>query len=184
VTATTLLVTTEPWYDKDVFGLVLAGLLLLAVVRMLRQRRKAGQTIVMREEDDRVPVPRLAAAGAAAGAVASAAGVGGGIVLVPVYNQLLRLELKEAAATSMATIVLISLSGVVVYVLSGLGAGTPGTALGYVDFGRAVWLAVPAILTARLGVKVATRVDVRAIRWGFAALATVVALRLIWQAVV
>jgi uncharacterized membrane protein YfcA len=33
-------------------------------------------------------------------------------------------------------------------------------------------------------VKVATRVDVRAIRWGFAVLATVVALRLIWQAVV
>jgi uncharacterized membrane protein YfcA len=137
----------------------------------------------MREEDERVPVPRLAAAGAAAGAVASAAGVGGGIVLVPVYNQLLRLELKEAAATSMATIVLISLSGVVVYALSGLGAGTPGTAVGYVDFGRAVWLAGPAILTARLGVKVAARVNVQAIRWGFAALATIVALRLIWRAV-
>jgi uncharacterized membrane protein YfcA len=184
VTATTLLVTTRPWYDKEVFGLVLAGLLLLAVVRMLRRRRKAGEPIVMRAEDEPVPVPRLAAAGAAAGAVASAAGVGGGIVLVPVYNQLLRLRLKEAAATSMATIVLISLSGVVVYALSGLGAGTPGTALGYVDFGHAVWLAVPAILTARLGVSVAARVDVRAIRWGFAALATLVALRLIWQAVV
>ena len=183
VTATTLLVTTEPWYDKEVFGLVLAGLLLLAVWRMLRRRRKGGEPVVMREEGERVPVPRLAAAGAAAGAVASAAGVGGGIVLVPVYNQLLRLELKEAAATSMATIVLISLSGVVVYALSGLGAGTPGTAVGYVDFGRAVWLAGPAILTARLGVKVAARVNVQAIRWGFAALATIVALRLIWRAV-
>lgn len=183
VTVTTLFVTTEPWYDKEVFGLVLAGLLLLAVVRMLRARRSGGAPVAMRGEDDRVPVPGLAAAGAAAGAVASAAGVGGGIVLVPVYNQLLRLELKEAAATSMATIVLISFSGVVVYVLSGLGAGTPGTAVGYVDFGRAVWLAGPAILTARLGVKVAARVNVQAIRWGFAALATLVALRLIWRAV-
>ena len=55
-------------------------------------------------------------------------------------------------------------------------------AVGYVDFGHAVWLAVPALFTARLGVRVAARVDVQAIRWGFAALATVVALRLIWRA--
>jgi len=183
VTATTLFVTTQPWYNKEVFGLVLAVLLLLAVVRMLRRRRSGGELVTMREEEDRVPVPRLAVAGAAAGTVASAAGVGGGIVLVPVYNQLLRLELKEAAATSMATIVLISLSGVIVYMLSGLGAATPGTAVGYVDYGHAVWLAGPAILTARLGVKVASRVNVQAIRWGFAALATIVALRLIWRAV-
>jgi uncharacterized membrane protein YfcA len=183
VTGTTLLVTTQPWYNQEVFGLVLAGLLLLAVVRMLRRRKKHGEPIVMRDGDERVPVPRLAAAGVAAGTVASAAGVGGGIVLVPVYNQLLRLELKEAAATSMATIVLISLSGVVVYMLSGLGAPTPGTAVGYVDYGHAVWLAGPAILTARLGVKVAARVNVRAIRWGFAALATIVAVRLILRAV-
>ena len=182
VTGTTLLVTTQSWYNKEVFGLVLAGILLLAVARMLRKRRNGDEPLAMRGEEDRVPVPALAVAGAAAGTVASAAGVGGGIVLVPVYNQLLRLRLKEAAATSMATIVLISLSGVAVYAFSGLGAGTPGTAVGYVDFGHAVWLAVPALFTARLGVRVAARVDVQAIRWGFAALATVVALRLIWRA--
>ena len=184
VTLTTLFVTTQSWYDQRTFGIVLAVILLLAVVRMLRKRRGGadGAPIEMRDEADRVPVPGLAVAGAAAGTVASAAGVGGGIVLVPVYNQLLRLPLKEAAATSMATIVLISLSGVAIYALSGLGAGTPSTALGYVDFGQAVWLAIPAILTARLGVNVAARVNVLAIRWGFAALATVVALRLIWRA--
>jgi hypothetical protein len=183
VTLTTLFVTTQPWYDQTTFGLVLAAILLLAVVRMLRKRTAGGEPIEMRVEADRVPVPSLAVAGAAAGTVASAAGVGGGIVLVPVYNQLLRLPLKEATATSMATIVLISLSGVAIYVLSGLSAGTPATALGYVDFGHAVWLAIPAILTARLGVKAAARVNVLAIRWGFAALATVVALRLIWRAI-
>ncbi len=182
VTLTTLFVTTQPWYDQATFGLVLAAILLLAVVRMLRKRTAGDEPVAMQAEAHRVPVPALAAAGAAAGTVASAAGVGGGIVMVPVYNQLLRLPLKEAAATSMATIVLISLSGVAIYVLSGLGAGTPPTALGYVDFGQAVWLALPAILTARLGVKVASRVNVLAIRWGFAALATVVALRLIWRA--
>ena len=182
VTLVTVFVTTQPWYDKTVFGVVLAVVLLVAVVRMLRRRRSGGEVVAMREADDRVPVPALAGAGLAAGSVASAAGVGGGIVLVPVYNQMLRLPLKVATATSMATIVLISLSGVVVYVLSGLGTGTPPTALGYVDFGRAAWLAFPALFTARLGVRVASRVNVHVIRWGFAALATVVALRLLLRA--
>jgi uncharacterized protein len=182
VTAMTVLVTTKPWYNQTVFGVVLAVILLLAVARMLRA--KTGDALDARGAGDRVPVPLLALTGAGAGAVASAAGVGGGIVMVPVYNQFLRLRLKEAAATSMATIVLISLSGVVVYALRGLGAGVPPTAVGYVDVGRALWLAVPALVTARLGVRVAARVDTRVIRYGFAALATAVALRLLWRAFV
>lgn len=182
VTAVTVFVTTQPWYDQTVFGVVLAVVLLLAVARMLRA--KTGADLDARGEADRVPVPLLALTGAGAGAVASAAGVGGGIVMVPVYNQFLRLRLKAASATSMATIVLISLSGVVVYALRGLGADTPPTAVGYVDVGRAIWLAVPALLTARFGVQVAARVNTKVIRWAFAALATAVAVRLLWRAFV
>ena len=182
VVVVTLFVTTEPWYDKTTFGVVLAVILLLAVVRMLRKRTSGDEPVAMREEDEKVPVPALAAAGAAAGAVASAAGIGGGIVLVPVYNQVLRLPLKVATATSMATIVLVSLAGVAIYILSGLDAPTPRTALGYVDFGHAVWLAVPALVTARFGVKAAARANVRLIRLVFAGLALFVALRLLWRA--
>lgn len=182
VVLVTLFVTTQPWYDQTTFGVVLAVILLLAVARMLRKREKGGAPVAMRRPSEKVPTAKLAAAGAAAGAVASAAGVGGGIVLVPVYNQLLRLKLKVATATSMATIVLISLSGVLIYVLTGLGANTPRTAVGYVDFGHAVWLALPALVTARFGVKTAARVDVRVIRWVFAGLAAFVALRLLWRA--
>ncbi len=180
VTVVTVFVTTQPWYDQTVFGVVLAVVLLLAVARMLRAR--TGSALNDRADDDRVPVPLLAATGAVAGTVASAAGVGGGIVMVPVYNQILRLRLKVASATSMATIVLISLSGIVMYALRGIGEGTPPTALGYVDVGQAVWLAIPAVLTARLGVWVAARVDTRVIRWAFAGIATFIALRLLWRA--
>lgn len=182
VTAMTVFVTTKPWYDQRVFGVVLAVILLLAVARMLRA--KTGDALNARGANDRVPVPLLALTGAGAGAVAAAAGVGGGIVMVPVYNQFLRLRLKVASATSMATIVLISLSGVVVYALRGLGAGTPPTALGYVDVGQAVWLALPALLTARWGVQVAARVNTKVIRWAFAVIAAFVALRLLWRAFV
>jgi len=180
VIAMTLFVTTQPWYSGRVFQIVLAAILLLAVYRMVtgkRPKRTSGW-----RDRLRTGTPFLALTGAAAGSVASAAGVGGGIVLVPAYNQLLRLPLKTATATSLATIILISLSGVVMYVVTGLGTETLPTSVGYVDFGQAVWMVVPALLTARLGVKAAERVNVKLIRYSFAGLAVLVAGRLLWRA--
>lgn len=181
VTAMTFLVTTRPWYDAVVFQMVLAVILLLVVAKMLL----GGKEQIAEEGwkgNASTGMAFLGSAGLGAGAVASAAGVGGGIVLVPVFNQVMRLPLKVAAATSMLAIVLIAGTGVVTYVLAGLGTTTPATALGYVDFGRAVWLAVPALFAARLGVHAALRVNVQVIRYAFAALAGFIALRLLWGA--
>lgn len=179
VTMMTFLVTTRPWYSPDVFQVVLGVVLLAAVARML-----IGRATVFHdnwEQEQRTSTGMLAAAGIGAGSVASAAGVGGGIVMVPIFNQVMKLPLKIAAATSMATIVIISFTGVLMYVISGLGATTVPTSLGYVDFGRAVWLAVPAVFAARWGVRTALRVNVVVIRWAFAGLATFIALRLLGQ---
>ncbi len=181
VTGVTLFVTTQPWYSAGVFQVVLAAILLVAVWRMVggeRPKKRPGW-----RDRLRTGVPLLAATGAAAGAVASAAGVGGGVVLVPAYNQLLRLPLRIATATSLATIVIISAAGVLTYALTGLGSATPGTAVGYVDVGRVVWLGGPAVVAARWGVGAAQRVNVRVIRWAFAVLAVLVALRLLGRAV-
>lgn len=177
VTLMTFLVTTRPWYGPEVFQIVLAVVLIAAVARMLFARPEMHD-----DEDARPGIPSLAAAGVGAGTIASAAGVGGGIVMVPIFNQLMRIPLKKAAANSMATIVIIAGTGVVTYVIAGLAVATPATALGFVDFGRAVWLAVPALFAARWGVQTATRVNVRVIRYAFAGLAGFISLRLIADA--
>ena len=187
VLAMTLGVTTQPWYDRRVFQVVLGVALLGAVARMVAprrqspaaQRRDAGlSTFGARRRP-----AFLAAIGAAAGALAAAAGVGGGIVLVPAFNGLVRLPLKVAAATSTASIVLITLTGVAVYAVRGLGApGLPPGAVGYVDAPHALALALPAVVAARGGVAAAHRVNVRWVRWTFAALAAFVAVRLLWTA--
>lgn len=47
--------------------------------------------------------------GAFSGVLAGLCGVGGGIIMVPAFTTLLRLDQKSAAATSLAAIILISL---------------------------------------------------------------------------
>lgn len=177
----TLLVTTQPWYDATTFQTVFAGLLLIVALRMAVTSpawspAKAGASF-------RVPRhgPALFGIGSAAGTVATAAGVGGGIVLVPAYTRLLRMPVHRAVGTSSATIVLISLAGIVSYAALGWHADVPATALGYVD-ARGLLLAVPAVFTARLGVWTAHRIPTRPLQLLFAALAAFVALRMLYGA--
>lgn len=171
-------VTTQPWYDGRVFQIVFSILLLIVVVRMLRGNRQASEGKEVKRPG-RTRWPFLAGIGSAAGVVSPAAGIGGGIVLVPTYHHVLDLRLKRSFGTSSATIVFISLAGILNYALFGWAADTPATAVGYVDVGRALLLAVPALVSARWGVRLSHSLNTRWLRWGFAVLATVVAVRLL-----
>ena len=172
-------VATQPWYDKDAFQLILGVLLLVVVVRMLTSRSGAD---TLSTAGARRGLVGVGATGAAAGAVSALAGVGGGVVLVPLFAGVVRLPMKVASGTSTTAIVIITAVGVATYAVLGLEADVPAGALGYVDWRGAAALALPAIVTARLGVSVAHRVRVRVVRLSFAAFAAVVAARLLWNA--
>ncbi|MEM6335851.1 MAG: sulfite exporter TauE/SafE family protein [Bacteroidota bacterium] len=175
---TTRLVTTKPWYDGEVFQVVFGLVLLAVTVRMLLDvfGKKANDEPA---QEERTGWGASTGIAAAAGGLAAAAGVGGGVVLVPGYNKGLRLPLREAVGTSSATIVLISLAGVLSYAYAGWGVDAPGLTLGYVDLQNAAGLAIPALIGARIGARVAHRVSRRVIRLTFAVFALGIAIRLL-----
>lgn len=178
----TRFITTQPWYDGTVFQVVFSLVLLLVVGRMMvRSEPVTGTSAAQRQIAH--SWPRLAATGSAAGAVAAAAGVGGGIVLVPAYHHALGLPMLTSTATSSATIVLISLVGIANYAWMGWNEPVPESAIGYVDALRALLLAAPAVVTANLGVRAAHRINRRTLQLSFAAIAAVVAVRLLWDAI-
>lgn len=176
------LVVTRPWYDAALFQLLFAAVLLVVVVRMVR----GPSTDAPRPPDQETPSIRWAqwlGTGTAAGAVASAVGVGGGVVLVPAYSRLHRLPFQQAVGTSSATILVISALSAVAYAWLGAGLHARPLALGYVDVGTGLLLAGPALLGAQGGAALAHRVETTWLRWSFAALAVVVAGRLVWNGV-
>lgn len=172
-------VTTQPWYDGEAFQIVFSMVLLALTARMAVRFESAPEPEALHPRRLRAGV--LAGTGSAAGAIASAAGVGGGVALVPAYHHFLRLPMHIATGTSSATIVFISLAGTLIYAWLGQDTSTPDHTLGYVDAIRGLFLATPAALTARLGVRVAHRLNQRMLQLLFAALAAVVALRLLWD---
>lgn len=175
---TTRFITTQPWYDAVTFQVVFS-LVLLAVAGRMVMRRNASEGRSTSERWRRPRWPALAGSGTVAGAVSAATGVGGGVILVPAYSHVVGMPIHMATGTSSATIVIISLAGVLNYAFTGWGeAGLHGT-LGYVDVRHALALAIPSLLTAHLGVHVAHRMNQWALRVTFACLAAVVAVRLL-----
>lgn len=178
VVVMTRFVTTQPWYDARVFQVVFSLILLVVAVRLVVGRLdELGDPIL--DEPRSVRWPILAGTGSLAGAVSAAVGVGGGVILVPVYYHLLRLDMPKAVGTSSGTIVMISFIGMLSYIVLGWNAPTSDYALGYVDLSHAAALALPAVFTARLGVIVAHRIDTRALRMAFALIAALVGVRLV-----
>ena len=104
------------------------------------------------------------------------------MVLVPAYSRLFRLPFAQAVGTSSATILVISALSTGAYGWLGAGLGLRPVALGYVDVGTGLLLAGPAVLGAQGGAALAHRVETAWLRWSFAALAVVVAGRLVWNA--
>jgi uncharacterized membrane protein YfcA len=178
VGAVSWVVGTQAWYDASVFQGLFAVLLLVVVVRMV----SGGSTVTDMDPDERASSGWRAwlGTGTAAGTVAAAVGVGGGVVLVPAYSRWLRLSFHRAVGTSSATIFVISALSVGAYAVFGAGvAGRPSLALGYVDVGTGLLLAGPAVLGAQGGAALAHRFETQWLRWSFAALALVVAGRLL-----
>lgn len=87
-----------------------------------------------------VPVPALVAVGAGAGFVAGLLGVGGGVVMMPVFTSLLRIPIKEAVASSLVAVALFSLPALVAHAV-----------LGNIHWGFALLLVVGSVPGAQVG---------------------------------
>jgi uncharacterized membrane protein YfcA len=128
--------------------LITAGLLGWQALRIVRQGRRARQ-----ERSAEGSEAILAVAGLAAGLISGLLGIGGGLVLVPFLAGWLGMPLKRALGTSLLAIVAIVVPGTIVH-----------AALGNVDLGIAVALAVGAVPGARLGAGIALGTRDRTLR--------------------
>lgn len=95
----------------------------------------------------------LLATGVAAGGLSGLLGIGGGLLLVPVFVGVVRLPLKVALGTSLACVGVLAVPGTVTH-----------TILGHINWWYAVPLAIGVVPGAQLGAVLAIRASDRALR--------------------
>ena len=95
-------------------------------------------------------------------------GIGGGVLLIPVMVLALHFKMHTAVGTSTALMIFTALGGTIAYIINGWGiAGLPAYSLGYVNLLQWALLAIPSILMAQVGVRVAHRLPAKQLKYAF-----------------
>jgi uncharacterized protein len=127
----------------------------LTALRMARtpDGERGGDDAPLHVPSTRRSAVLVAGVGAAAGLLSGLLGLGGGLVLVPAFHQVLRLPLKATIATSLACVGVLAVPGTVTHAL-----------LGDIDWRLALLLAVGVVPGARLGAHLSLRASDRRLR--------------------
>jgi uncharacterized membrane protein YfcA len=112
----------------------------------------------------------IAACGFPIGIVTGLTGLGGGVLIVSVLVLALNFPMHVAVGTSVASIILASLGGIVGYIVNGLGVpGLLPNSIGYVNLPIWLCLAATSIPLAQLGARAAHALPARPLRYIFIA---------------
>jgi len=150
--------------DGHLLQIATAGLLGLTAWRMGRGARVRPDipTAAPAEPEPPSPAPvspmSYAVVGLLAGLLSGLLGIGGGVVMVPAFNQVARMPLKQAIATSLVCVGLFAVPGTITH-----------AAIGNIDWRFALLLAIGVVPGARIGAAAAIRATDRRLRLAVAA---------------
>jgi hypothetical protein len=139
--------TSMPWYDKSTFSWFFTLILLPMVVRMFWKRNQAVGT------EQQAPRSKLLGIGLASGCVSALTGLGGGVVMVPLLSEWLKLPMRKATSLSLGAIVVMASSSVAWYVLQEDPPLMSEWQWGMIALPAVVPMGVGVLLAAPLGVK-------------------------------
>ncbi len=142
--------------DPRLFRYIFAAILVLTALRMLYSQAKK------KPEQEEVILPPLKSfipAGLIAGVITSLTGLGGGIIMVPYFNKILKLPIKFSTGLSLSVIPIIAFPLLLFYMIN-----KPAMAIQDIQTGYIVWIIVlpiilAAMIAAPMGVKFAQKLS-------------------------
>ncbi|MCS6818490.1 MAG: sulfite exporter TauE/SafE family protein [Chitinophagales bacterium] len=175
----TYLIAEGNWYNKERFTFVFLIILAVMLLRTYFQNKKNFSPTKIEE----VKLHRFALTGFVAGIVTAISGLGGGLIMVPAFHSLLKLDLKKSISVSTGVIPFFALPITVFYSIKS-PSRFPESVLhiGHIVPELILPMAAGVILASRWGVTVATQLPEKYLRHLMLALVCIVALKMLWEA--
>jgi uncharacterized membrane protein YfcA len=159
------------WYNQHLFKIIFLSMVIPMALRMFVKRKHI-------ELDKPMPAaPPLATTGFFTGIVTALSGLGGGIVMVPVFTELLKIPIRKATSISTGVIPLLTLPLVLSYMNASPLYHPDNLMAGYIIFPLVVPLIVSVLLVAPLGVHAAQKVKPSVIKSIFIVVVTIVVIK-------
>lgn len=164
----TYLIAAANWYSKSAFNIIFLALLVFTVLRFIV--KKTTEHIEVQE----APLNKFLITGFLTGIVTALSGLGGGIVMIPLFSQYIRLDMKSASAISIGVIPLILIPILTTYLVKEpvytFGEGQ----FGYIIPGLFIPMVAGLVFAAPMGVATAQKVSNKLLQFIFAALVIIV----------
>lgn len=160
------------WYQKDRFQVVFLLFLLLSIANMAWGKAHIAEN-TLNGKEDRTPFKQLLVS-LLAGSVVALSGLGGGVIMVPLFRMLLKMPMRKATALSLSIIPLLSMAPLLSYLSSPAIQSIPPVHSGYIVWPYALPIAAAVAIFAILGQKTASLVSEKILRIIFASLSAIV----------
>lgn len=167
-TAVSYGITTGDWYNKRAFSIIFLALLIFSVLRILL--KKPEQSIEVKSS----PSHKYLITGALTGVVTALSGLGGGVIMIPLFNQYIKIDMKSASAISIGVIPLILVPVLATYIIATPISWMSEDQLGYVLPSMFLPMVAGLLFAAPLGVATAQKASDKVLKFIFASLVIIV----------
>lgn len=173
------------WYNHNRFQWVFLLFLILSILNMIfKKDLKILDTSV--ESTQKNKTLQKALVGILAGAVVSLSGLGGGIIMVPLFRMILKLNIRESTALSLSVVPILSLLPLISYVTNPSYTtlqlnGNNIFQSGYITWPYFLPMALGVIIFSSLGQKIAPKTPSIFIRVIFALLSSIILIKSIYE---
>ncbi|MFN4082972.1 MAG: sulfite exporter TauE/SafE family protein [Bacteroidia bacterium] len=172
----TYLIKIGNWYSKDAFNMVFAGMLLIILLRFFLTKEKTSTTDVSQLKSRYFNIT-----GFFAGIITAMSGLGGGVIMTPIFTDILKVNIKKASGISNGVIPFFAISIGVLNLSNQSAPKISEYQMGYVVFPIVIPIIIASLYFARFGVKSAQKVNKQTIRITFATLSTIIFLKTLYE---
>jgi uncharacterized membrane protein YfcA len=153
-----------PAFDKTTFNFIVIGLMCFMLVRTLLSTKNIATQLT-----PKVSNAKLASLGLLSGAIAPLSGLGGGIIIIPILNGVMKLEVRTANSISLGVIGITSLFTTIINLNEHPQSHLENGQIGYISLPIALLLSVGVFVGSPYGIKLGKRLQAKTINYIFAA---------------
>lgn len=174
--ATTYLIKSGDWYSKERFNLVFLALLTPLIIRMLLTRKR-----IPVEGTETNSVAKFSIAGFFTGIVTALSGLGGGVIMVPTFTDILKVDIKKATSVSAGVVALIALSLSVGNLSTSPSHAVAIPHLGYIAYSVVLPIIVGTFFAVGIGVTVSQKTPSPVVKTIFALFSLLVIAKVVYE---
>jgi uncharacterized membrane protein YfcA len=162
-------IVNTDWYDIKKFNIVVILLLVYMLIFTLLNARKNYRFPIKK-----IKIWQFGIVGLCSGLVASVSGLGGGIVIIPLLNTIMKTDIKKASSISSGVIMITSLVMTIFNMTEKSRFPFDNYNLGYIVFPVGLTLAAGVVVTSPFGVRTAAKLSSKTISYIYASILLIV----------